>query len=100
MNIQAIEENRVWAWKFKKDQVKVREINDRLMMAERAFTDAEGLSGRSWYKHLVCLFLILSDNIYIYYDCREQIDGSDSLYLCRYMHRQSMMIMDRATFLE
>jgi len=66
MNIQAIEENRVGAWKFKKDQVKVREINDRLMMAERAFTDAEGLSGRSWYKHLVCLFLILSDNIYIY----------------------------------
>lgn len=61
MNIQAIEENRVWAWKFKKDQEKVREINDRLMMAERAFTDAEGLSGRSWYKHLVCLFLILSD---------------------------------------
>lgn len=50
---KAIEENRVWAWKFKKDQVKVREINDRLMMAERAFTDAEGLSGRSWYKHLI-----------------------------------------------
>ncbi|KAJ6993732.1 hypothetical protein D5086_013106 [Populus alba] len=50
---KAIEENRVWAWKFKKDQEKVREINDRLMMAERAFTDAEGLSGRSWYKHLI-----------------------------------------------
>uniref|UniRef100_A0A6M2F594 glutamate carboxypeptidase II n=1 Tax=Populus davidiana TaxID=266767 RepID=A0A6M2F594_9ROSI len=50
---KAIEENRVWAWKLKKDQEKVREINDRLMMAERAFTDAEGLSGRSWYKHLI-----------------------------------------------
>lgn len=50
---KAIEENRVWAWKLKKDQEKVREINDRLMMAERAFTDAEGLSGRPWYKHLI-----------------------------------------------
>lgn len=50
---KAIEENRVWAWKIKKDQEKVREINDRLMMAERAFTDAEGLSGRPWYKHLI-----------------------------------------------
>jgi hypothetical protein len=43
---------------------------------------------------------LLNPEWYIYYDCQEQIDGSDSLYLCRYMHRQSMMIMDRATFLE
>lgn len=60
VNIQAMEEKRVWPWMFKKDKVKVREINDRLMMAERAFTDAEGLSGRPWYKHLVCFFLILT----------------------------------------
>lgn len=32
---------------------KVRELNDRLMMAERAFTDREGLTGRWWYKHMV-----------------------------------------------
>ncbi|CAA6660974.1 unnamed protein product [Spirodela intermedia] len=32
---------------------KVRELNDRFMMAERAFKSAEGLPGRPWYKHLV-----------------------------------------------
>ncbi|GAA0184781.1 metalloprotease [Lithospermum erythrorhizon] len=32
---------------------KVREINDRLMMTERAFTDGEGLPGRPWSKHLI-----------------------------------------------
>ncbi|CAN0900047.1 Probable glutamate carboxypeptidase LAMP1 [Linum grandiflorum] len=37
----------------KKDFTTVREINDRLMMAERAFTDPEGLPGRPWYKHLI-----------------------------------------------
>ncbi|KAL8489706.1 hypothetical protein ACS0TY_025555 [Phlomoides rotata] len=36
-----------------KDGQKVRELNDRLMMAERAFTDREGLTGRWWYKHLI-----------------------------------------------
>ncbi|KAJ1400760.1 Transferrin receptor-like, dimerization domain [Sesbania bispinosa] len=38
---------------WKKDHLKVRELNDRLMMAERAFTDRDGLFGMSWYKHLV-----------------------------------------------
>ncbi|KDO66599.1 hypothetical protein CISIN_1g005260mg [Citrus sinensis] len=42
-----------WASTWKKDQYKVRELNDRLMMAERAFTDRDGLSGRPWYKHLI-----------------------------------------------
>ncbi|KAJ6362469.1 hypothetical protein OIU78_002803 [Salix suchowensis] len=50
---KGMEEKRVWPWVLKRDKVKVREINDRLMMAERAFTDAEGLSGRPWYKHLI-----------------------------------------------
>ncbi|VVB17087.1 unnamed protein product [Arabis nemorensis] len=36
-----------------KGAMKVRELNDRLMMAERALTDRDGLSGRQWYKHLV-----------------------------------------------
>ncbi|KAL0729683.1 hypothetical protein Bca4012_025776 [Brassica carinata] len=36
-----------------KGALKVRELNDRLMMAERALTDRDGLSGRPWYKHLV-----------------------------------------------
>ncbi|KAG2300097.1 hypothetical protein Bca52824_036569 [Brassica carinata] len=36
-----------------KGALRVREVNDRLMMAERALTDRDGLSGRSWYKHLV-----------------------------------------------
>lgn len=37
----------------KKDHLRVRELNDRLMMAERAFTDRDGLFGMSWYKHLI-----------------------------------------------
>ncbi|CAH8390068.1 unnamed protein product [Eruca vesicaria subsp. sativa] len=36
-----------------KGALKVRELNDRLMMGERALTDRDGLSGRTWYKHLV-----------------------------------------------
>ncbi|KAL0915549.1 hypothetical protein M5K25_015975 [Dendrobium thyrsiflorum] len=39
--------------KWKKDPLKVRELNDRLMMTERAFTNREGLFGRPWFKHLV-----------------------------------------------
>eukprot|EP01018_Ginkgo_biloba_P002095 Gb_06073 [translate_table: standard] len=30
-----------------------RALNDRLLMAERAFTDSDGLPGRHWYKHLI-----------------------------------------------
>ncbi|KAJ4768510.1 Transferrin receptor protein 2 [Rhynchospora pubera] len=49
---QALEE-KVWRLSLRKDKSKVRELNDRLMMTERAFTDREGLSGREWYKHLI-----------------------------------------------
>ncbi|XP_058115524.1 probable glutamate carboxypeptidase LAMP1 [Magnolia sinica] len=42
-----------WASMWGKDPLKVRELNDRLMMAERAFTDRDGLFGRPWYKHLI-----------------------------------------------
>lgn len=44
-----------WQSMWRKDKFKVRELNDRLMMAERAFTDQDGLPGRPWYKHLVCI---------------------------------------------
>eukprot|EP01018_Ginkgo_biloba_P016603 Gb_09577 [translate_table: standard] len=30
-----------------------RSFNDRLLMAERAFTQSDGLPGRPWYKHLI-----------------------------------------------
>lgn len=30
-----------------------RELNDRLLRAERAFLDSDGIPGASWYKHLV-----------------------------------------------
>lgn len=43
--------------KESKDPLKVRELNDRLMMAERAFADRDGLFERPWYKHLVSLFM-------------------------------------------
>uniref|UniRef100_A0A0E0DZ54 Aminopeptidase NAALADL1 n=1 Tax=Oryza meridionalis TaxID=40149 RepID=A0A0E0DZ54_9ORYZ len=38
---------------WRNNPLKVRDLNERLMMTERAFTDREGLSGRPWYKHLV-----------------------------------------------
>ncbi|KAJ4979806.1 hypothetical protein NE237_010586 [Protea cynaroides] len=34
-------------------ELKRHSLNDRLMLAERAFLDAEGLQGRPWFKHLV-----------------------------------------------
>ncbi|KAJ3704062.1 hypothetical protein LUZ61_007767 [Rhynchospora tenuis] len=46
-------EDKFWGLSLRKDKSKLRELNDRLMMAERAFTDREGLSGREWYKHLI-----------------------------------------------
>lgn len=53
--LQEIEQRKANLFIGKKDHIKVRELNDRLMMAERAFTDQDGLLGRSWFKHLVCL---------------------------------------------
>jgi len=50
--VQEIEVSKSWIT-WKKDHLKVRELNDRLMMAERTFTDRDGLFGMSWYKHLV-----------------------------------------------
>ncbi|KAH7572217.1 hypothetical protein JRO89_XS04G0221600 [Xanthoceras sorbifolium] len=50
---KAIEKAKGWVSKWKRDHFKVRELNDRLMMAERAFTDRDGLFRRPWYKHLI-----------------------------------------------
>ncbi|KAF7804193.1 putative glutamate carboxypeptidase AMP1 [Senna tora] len=33
--------------------MKRRALNDRLMLAEKGFLDADGLQGRQWFKHLV-----------------------------------------------
>ncbi|BAT86382.1 hypothetical protein VIGAN_04402300 [Vigna angularis var. angularis] len=33
--------------------IKKRALNDRLMLAEKGFLDADGLQGRQWFKHLV-----------------------------------------------
>ncbi|CAN7135382.1 unnamed protein product [Brassica rapa subsp. narinosa] len=30
-----------------------RELNDRMMLAERGFLDSEGIKGKEWFKHLV-----------------------------------------------
>ncbi|GJS75667.1 probable glutamate carboxypeptidase LAMP1 isoform X1 [Tanacetum coccineum] len=51
--IKEIKENKGWALIWKDQPWKLRGMNDRLMMAERALTDREGLSGRPWYKHLI-----------------------------------------------
>ncbi|CAB4318714.1 unnamed protein product [Prunus armeniaca] len=50
---EEIEQHKSWQFIGKNGHFKVRELNDRLMMAERAFTDQDGLLGRSWYKHLI-----------------------------------------------
>ncbi|KAM3351167.1 hypothetical protein ACQJBY_023272 [Aegilops geniculata] len=36
-----------------KDSIKIRGLNDRLMQAERAFTNREGIFKQAWYKHLI-----------------------------------------------
>ncbi|KAK6774460.1 hypothetical protein RDI58_029699 [Solanum bulbocastanum] len=45
--------NDIKALKAKRSRASVRELNDRLIMTERAFTDRDGLSSRTWYKHLI-----------------------------------------------
>ena len=56
MILKAVKEEKAWQSIWKNDQSEARELNDRLMMAERAFTDRDGLLGRSWYKHLVSFY--------------------------------------------
>ncbi|XLR30396.1 hypothetical protein S83_058296 [Arachis hypogaea] len=46
-----IEASKGWRT-WKEYQMKVRDVNDRLMMDERAFTDRDGLLGMTWHKHL------------------------------------------------
>ncbi|KQK09681.1 probable glutamate carboxypeptidase LAMP1 isoform X2 [Brachypodium distachyon] len=43
---------KVWS-PWRNNPMRVRDLNDRLMMTERAFTDREGLFGRPWYKHMI-----------------------------------------------
>ncbi|KAG4137776.1 hypothetical protein ERO13_D07G092700v2 [Gossypium hirsutum] len=33
--------------------LKIRALNDRLMLAERGFLDTDGIKGREWFKHLI-----------------------------------------------
>ncbi|KAJ0766493.1 putative glutamate carboxypeptidase [Helianthus annuus] len=51
--IKEIKDRKGWAFMWKNQPWRVRELNDRLMMAERALTDRDGLPGRPWYKHLI-----------------------------------------------
>jgi len=37
--------------------MKIRALNDRLMLAEKGFLDVDGLRGRPWFKHLVSVFV-------------------------------------------
>ncbi|GKD17172.1 probable glutamate carboxypeptidase LAMP1 isoform X1 [Tanacetum coccineum] len=60
--IQEIKDNKGWALIWKDQPWKLRGMNDRLMMAERALTDREGLSGRPWYKH--CIYAPSKHNRY------------------------------------
>lgn len=56
--------------------LKKRALNDRLMLAERGFLDADGLQGRQWFKHLVSAFLFLDSLKLIVTDnCVDQKTG-------------------------
>ncbi|KAK1354815.1 Glutamate carboxypeptidase [Heracleum sosnowskyi] len=48
-----IQGSKGWASMWKSKPWQVRQLNDRLMMAERAFIDRDGLLKRQWYKHLI-----------------------------------------------
>ncbi|VAH63518.1 unnamed protein product [Triticum turgidum subsp. durum] len=50
--LQALQTWKFWS-PWRNDRLRVRDLNDRLMMTERAFTEREGLSGRPWYKHMI-----------------------------------------------
>ncbi|MCL7050361.1 hypothetical protein MKW94_013089 [Papaver nudicaule] len=50
---KVLEDQSGWSSLWGRDPLKARELNDRLMMAERAFTDRDGLPGRPWYKHMI-----------------------------------------------
>ena len=59
VTLKAVIGNQGWKSIWKKHQSKLRELNDRLMMAERALTVRDGLLDRSWYKHLVSFFFYI-----------------------------------------
>jgi len=40
--------------------MKKRALNDRLMLAEKGFLDADGLQGKQWFKHLVSFCHLVS----------------------------------------
>jgi len=47
--------------------MKIRALNDKLMLAEKGFLDGDGLKGKQWFKHLVSvvylLFCILENSL-------------------------------------
>ncbi|KAM0879467.1 hypothetical protein ACQ4PT_034219 [Festuca glaucescens] len=50
--LEVLQTRKFWS-PWRNNPLKVRDLNDRLMMTERAFTEREGLSGRPWYKHMI-----------------------------------------------
>ncbi|KAM3332196.1 hypothetical protein ACQJBY_027794 [Aegilops geniculata] len=50
--LQALQTWKFWS-PWRNNPLRVRDLNDRLMMTERAFTEREGLSGRPWYKNMI-----------------------------------------------
>ncbi|XP_071684519.1 probable glutamate carboxypeptidase LAMP1 isoform X1 [Lolium perenne] len=50
--LEVLQTRNFWS-PWRNNPLKVRDLNDRLMMTERAFTEREGLSGRPWYKHMI-----------------------------------------------
>ncbi|GAB2265727.1 Lysosome-associated membrane glycoprotein 1 [Dionaea muscipula] len=50
---RALLEGKGWRSESRDGSWRVRELNDRLMMTERAFANQDGLPERRWYKHLI-----------------------------------------------
>ncbi|XP_047059344.1 probable glutamate carboxypeptidase LAMP1 isoform X2 [Lolium rigidum] len=50
--LKALQTWNVWS-PWRNNPLRVRDLNDRLMMTERAFTEREGQSGRPWRKHMI-----------------------------------------------
>lgn len=73
--------------------LKKRALNDRLMLAERGFLDADGLQGRQWFKHLVSIFVFLRLFVfsYMYYHKRQL---NKNKWICRqwFKHRLSIFV--------
>jgi hypothetical protein len=71
-----------------KDSLKIRQLNDRLMQAERAFTSREGIFKQEWYKHLVSR-LLMHRAIRTFLSGRPILTASVTTHRCTDLHSRT-----------